>query len=69
MAWRDHLLRRLARGLRTASGRAPRTQTINRVLDRIESDPELRARLEALDEEGVCAEFLALYASEEGSDR
>lgn len=64
MGWRDHLLRLLARGIRTEDGEALEVGAVVRAIDRILEDAELSDRLDGLDADSVRAEFLALYESE-----
>jgi len=66
MGWRDRLLRLMARGRLAPPGERPLDTRITvRVLDRIEGDPALSDRLDALDAEALRAAFLALYREEE----
>ncbi len=64
MGWRDHLLRLLARGMRTRAGLPLTEETILRVIDRINANPELFARLDKLDKQTFRREFLILYEAE-----
>ena len=64
MGWRDHLLRLLARGIRTRDGLPLMGETILRVIDRIDASPGLSDRLDELDERTFRREFLALYKAE-----
>ena len=61
MAWRDHMLRLLARGMRTADGESLDVEIILRVLDQIDANPDISARLDGLDEQDVHSEILAFY--------
>lgn len=57
-------MRALARGIETRGGEPLEADGIIAVLDRIDADPELSARLDALDERALHAEFLVLYEGE-----
>lgn len=61
MAWRDHMLRLLARGLRTPDGRDLDVRLVVRVLDGVLEDTDLSEHLDSLDERSVRTEFLLLY--------
>lgn len=68
MGWRDRLLRLMARGTLAPPGEGSLdTQVTVRVLDRIDADPALSDRLDALGEEDLRSAFLALYREEEGT--
>jgi len=69
MGWRDHLLQLFARGIRDVRGEALDVDVVIRVLDRIAADAEISDRLDALDQDSVRSEFLALYESETSGDR
>ena len=69
MAWRDHLLRLLARGMLTSMRGGLDAEVFNRVVDKIAADPALSSRLDALSEEDVRVEFLSLYENEVSGDR
>lgn len=64
MAWRDHALRLLARGLLSTSGEPLDPQVLIRVFDAVGADPELTALLDELDESGVRDEIMARYEAE-----
>lgn len=59
MGWKEHVLRRLARG--PEAGASLDARRLLRVVRRIEDDPALSADLDERDEEWVWQAVLALY--------
>ena len=57
-------MRLLARGMRTRAGLQLSGDTILRVIDRINANPELSARLDKLDKQTFRREFLILYEAD-----
>ena len=66
VGWRDRLLRMLARGVQTRDGRRLDTGRLLVVLDRIDADPEISERLDALEEAELLSELLDLYEDDGG---
>lgn len=61
MAWREQILRRLARGDGDAAGRPLDAGVLLGVVDRIEADPALVAELAGRDDDALWSAVLALY--------
>ncbi len=64
MDWRDHLLRLLARGLRSRSQEEFEPDILICTLDRISEDSALSTRLDELGPDAVREAFLDLYEAE-----
>lgn len=68
MGWRDRLLRILGQGLVDARGRRLDPQRVHRALDRLESEEEAEARLDALSSEQLRRELLRAYDETRGRE-
>ncbi len=61
-SWKERFVDLLARRSLEFAGRPVSMRLTSIVLEQILDDPELEARLDALDEDGIRREFLRLYA-------